>query len=205
MAILAAWGLAIVTFTVGTFVLDHSSPLNWSGPTLLLTLGRLAGLMAGQLLLLQLVLAARPRPLERRRGVDGLLRAHATNGVVLTVAVGLHITLLVVGGTLLTGTSPVGYAWQLVSASTPVLLAVAGLAGLVVLLISTAWRALRERHRELWHAVHLLGYPAAVLVVPHQVLTGSQFLAHPALSAVWLGSWGGASPKTIRNFAASGS
>jgi ferredoxin-NADP reductase/DMSO/TMAO reductase YedYZ heme-binding membrane subunit len=192
VTIVAAWGLAVVTLTVGTFALDHSSPLNWSGPTLLLTLGRFAGLMAGQLLLLQLVLAARPRTLERRRGVDGLLRAHATNGVVLTVVVGLHISLLVLGGTLLTGTAPLEYAWQLVGASTPVLLAVAGLAGLVLLLVTTAWRALRERHREVWHAVHLLGYPAAVLVVPHQVLTGTQFLAHPALSAVWLGTWGAA-------------
>src|SRR4051812_49948533 len=91
MTIVAAWGLAVCTFTLGTFAVDHSSPLNWSGPTLLLTLGRLAGLVAGQLLLLQLVLAARPRPLERRRGVDGLLRAHATNGLVLAGAVRLHI------------------------------------------------------------------------------------------------------------------
>jgi predicted ferric reductase len=190
VTIVAAWGLAVCAFTLGTFALDHSSPLTWSGPTVLLTLGRLAGLVAGQQLLLQLVLAARPRTLERRRGVDGLLRAHATNGVVLAVVVGLHISLLVLGGTLLTGTAPLEYAWQLVGASTPVLLAVAGLAGLVLLLVTTAWRALRERHREVWHAVHLLGYPAAVLVVPHQVLTGTQFLVHPALSAVWLGTWG---------------
>jgi predicted ferric reductase len=192
VTIVAAWGLTVVTLSVGTFVLDHSSPLNWSGPTLLLTLGRFAGLLAGQLLLLQLVLAARPRPLERRRGLDGLLRAHAANGVVLAVVVGLHITLLVLGGALLTGTTPPDYVVDLVAASTPVLLAVAGLAGLVVLLTTTAWRALRERHREVWHAVHLLGYPAAVVVVPHQVLTGSQFLAHPALTVVWLVSWGAA-------------
>src|SRR3954470_5590637 len=192
MTIVAAWGLAVCTFTLGTFAVDHSSPLNWSGPTLLLTLGRLAGLVAGQLLLLQLVLAARPRPLERRRGVDGLLRAHATNGVVLAVAVGLHIALLVLGGALLTGDPPVGYAWQLVTSSTPIVLAAAGLAGLCIVLTTTAVRALRPRRRELWHALHLLGYPAAVLVVPHQVLTGSQFLAHPALTAVWLGTWAAA-------------
>ncbi len=190
VTIVAAWGLAVVVLTTGTFVVDHASPLNWSWPALLLTLGRLAGLVAGQLLLLQLLLAARPRPLERRRGVDGLLRAHATNGVVLAVVVGLHVGLLIVGGALLTGAPPAGYAWQLVGTSTPVLLAVAGLAGLGLLLVSTAWRALRRRHRELWHAVHLLGYPAAVLVVPHQVLTGTLFLAHPALAWLWLATWG---------------
>jgi ferredoxin-NADP reductase len=192
MTIVAAWGLAVCTFTLGTFAVDHASPLNWSGPTLLLTLGRLAGLVAGQQLLLQLVLAARPRSLERRRGVDGLLRTHATNGVALAVVIGLHIGLLAVGGALLTGTMPAGYTWQLVTASTPVLLAATALAGLGVVWISTAWRGLRERHREVWHALHLLGYPAAVLVVPHQVLTGSQFLAHPALTAVWLGTWAAA-------------
>src|SRR3954462_5598638 len=192
MTIVAAWGLAVCTFTLGTFAVDHTSPLNWSGPTLLLTLGRLAGLVAGQQLLLQLVLAARPRSLERRRGIDGLLRTHATNGVALAVVIGLHIGLLAVGGALLTGTMPAGYAWQLVTGSTPVLLAAAALAGLGIVWISTAWRGLRERHREVWHALHLLGYPAAVLVVPHQVLTGSQFLAHPALPPVWLGTWAAA-------------
>jgi ferredoxin-NADP reductase len=112
--------------------------------------------------------------------------------VVLAVAVGLHIGLLVLGGTLLTEDTPAGYAWQLVTSSTPVLLAAAGLAGLCLVLATTAVRALRTRHRELWHAVHLLGYPAAVLVVPHQVLTGSQFLGHRALTAIWLGTWAGA-------------
>lgn len=192
MSIVAAWGLAVCTVTTTAFVVDHSSALNWSGPMLLLTLGRLAGLVAGQLLLLQLVLAARPRPLERRHGVDRLLRAHATNGVVLAVVVGLHICLLVAGGALLTGDMPADHAWRLVASSTPVLLAAVGLAAICVLVISSAVRALRVRHHELWHAVHLLGYPAAALVVPHQVLTGSQFLAHPALAAVWLGTWAAA-------------
>ena len=192
MTIVAAWGLAVCTFTLGTFAADHTSPLYWSGPSLLLTLGRLAGLAAGLLLLLQLVLAARPRPLERRRGIDGLLRTHATNGWVLLAVVALHIGLLVLGGAVLTRTTPVDYVWQLVAASLPVLLAAVALAGLAVVWISTWWRALRERHREVWHAVHLLGYLAAVLVVPHQVLTGTQFLAHPALTAVWLGTWAAA-------------
>jgi ferredoxin-NADP reductase len=70
-----------------------------------------------------------------------------------------------------------------------VLFAAAGLAVLGVVWASTAVRTLRARHRELWHALHLLGYPAVALVVPHQVLTGSDFLVHPLLTPVWLATW----------------
>src|SRR5918911_1709858 len=125
--ILPAWAVGLSALTVSTFVVDHAVPLVWSGAPLLLTLGRVAGLLAAGQLLLQLVLAARPPALGRRYGLDRVLRAHGAVGM------------------------------------------------------------LRPRHHELWHAVHLLGYLAVALIVPHQVLTGADVLAHPALTAAWLG------------------
>jgi ferredoxin-NADP reductase len=184
-----AWALALCALTVGAFAQDHAAPSAWSGPALLLTLGRLAGTVAGLLLMAQLVLAARPRTLERRFGIDGLLRAHAVNAVLLLAAVGLHITLLVAGGAAITSLDAAPYAVQLATQSAPLLSASAGLAALGVLWLSTAWRGLRRRRRDLWHALHLLGYAAIALIVPHQVLTGAEFAGRPPLAAAWLASW----------------
>src|SRR3954449_9477630 len=101
--VFAAWALGLSVLGLRAFAEDHSAPVAWSGPVLPLTLGRLAGTVAGLLLLAQLVLASRPRMLERRFGIDGLLRAHALGGVVLLVAVVLHVGLLVVAGEALAG------------------------------------------------------------------------------------------------------
>jgi ferredoxin-NADP reductase len=186
----AAWALVLSSLTFVAFAQDHSAPSAWSSLVLPLTLGRLAGTVAGLLLLAQLVLAARPRPLELRFGIDGLLRAHAVGGVLLLGAVGLHIGLLVVGGAALTGLALQSYGLQLATQAAPLLSASAGLAALAVLWGSTAWRSLRRRRRGVWHALHLLGYVAVALIVPHQVLTGAEFAARPWLVAVWLASWG---------------
>src|SRR5918911_3715219 len=124
--ILPAWAVGLSALTVSTFVVDHAVPLVWSGAPLLLTLGRVAGLLAAGQLLLQLVLAARPPALERRYGLDRVLRAHGANGLLLVGTVGLHVGLVVLGGALLTGAGP-AYAVQLVTGSTPMLLAPAGL------------------------------------------------------------------------------
>jgi ferredoxin-NADP reductase len=188
----AAWALALCSLTGGAFAQDHVAPAAWSSPALLLTLGRLAGTVAGLALMAQLVLAARPRPLERRFGIDGLLRVHAANGVLLLAAVGLHIALLVAGGAAITGLDAAPYAVQLGTQSAPLLSASAGLAALGVLWVSTAWRSLRRGRRDLWHALHLLGYAAIALIVPHQVLAGAEFAGRPLLAAAWLASWGAA-------------
>ena len=183
------WALALCSLTAGAFAQDHVTPAAWSGPVLPFTLGRLAGAVGGLLLMAQLVLAARPRSLERRFGMDGLLRAHAANGVLLLAVVGLHVVLLLAGGAAVTGLHVAPYAVQLATQSTPMLAASAGLAALGVLWVSTASRRLRRRRRGLWHALHLLGYAAIALIVPHQVLTGAEFVGRPLLAAAWLTSW----------------
>ena len=188
----AAWGVALCSLTVGAVAQDHAEAAVWSSPVLPLTVGRLAGATAGLVLMAQLVLAARPRALERRFGIDGLLRAHAVGGVLLLAVIVMHVGLLVLGGAGATGLASPSYALHLATQSAPLLAASAGLALLAVLWSSTAWRTLRRRRRGVWHVLHLSGYGAIALIVPHQVLTGAEFAGRPLLSAAWVASWAAA-------------
>ena len=65
------------------------------GSALALSLGRLAGLLAGSALIGQLLLAARLPVLERWVGLDGLLGWHRRNGTILVTLVVLHATLVI--------------------------------------------------------------------------------------------------------------
>jgi ferredoxin-NADP reductase/DMSO/TMAO reductase YedYZ heme-binding membrane subunit len=197
--VFAAWALGLSVLGLGAFAKDHAAPAAWSGPALPLTLGRLAGTIAGLLLLAQLVLASRPRMLERRFGIDGLVRAHAVGGIVLLSAVALHVGLLGLGGAALTGRPAWPYTVQLATQSLPLLAASAGLVALLVLWASTAWRRLRRRHRRVWHGLHLAGYVAVALIVPHQVLTRAEFAGRPLLVVWWLASWAAAVGSAVVN------
>jgi predicted ferric reductase len=79
------------------------------GSALALSLGRLAGLLAGSTLILQLLLAARLPVLERWVGPDGLLGWHRRNGAIPVALVGLHATLVIATSQQL---SDEGSPWQ---------------------------------------------------------------------------------------------
>ncbi len=65
------------------------------------------------------------------------------------------------------------------------LLAAAGTA-LLVMVVVTSMRAARRRLRyESWHLLHLYAYLGVGLALPHQLWTGADFLASPVATAYW--------------------
>jgi len=65
------------------------------------------------------------------------------------------------------------------------LLATAGSAALVMVVV-TSLRAARRRLRyESWHLLHLYAYLGVGLVLPHQLWSGSDFTANPLARAYW--------------------
>ena len=71
-------------------------------------------------------------------------------------------------------------------ATTPgMLLATAGTA-LLVMVVVTSMRAARRRLRyESWHLLHLYAYLGVGLALPHQLWTGADFIASPLSRAYW--------------------
>jgi DMSO/TMAO reductase YedYZ heme-binding membrane subunit len=142
----------------------------------LTSLGRLTGLIASDLLLMQVLLMARIPVLEGAFGQDRLAHLHRAVGFTSFNLMLGHILLITWGyaaGKL--GRIPATF-WGLITDYPGMLLALAGTACLVMLVV-TSIRAARARLRyESWHLLHLYAYLGVGLALPHQLWTGQELL-----------------------------
>ena len=92
----------------------------------LTSLGRLTGLLAADLLLVQVLLMARIPLVERSYGQDELARRHRLVGLWSVNLLVVHIVLITVGYAVTEHLDPVHEAWSLVSGYGGMILAVAG-------------------------------------------------------------------------------
>jgi predicted ferric reductase len=155
----------------------------------LTSIGRLSGLASSVLLLAQVLLMARVPILERAFGQDRLARVHRIVGFTsfnLMVAHILTITWGYAGGSV---TGSVRTFWGLIVDYPGMLLAVAGTACLVMVVV-TSVKAARARLRyESWHLMHLYAYLGVGLALPHQLWTGQEFTNSPAKTVFWWSAW----------------
>ncbi|MFL6021736.1 MAG: ferric reductase-like transmembrane domain-containing protein [Marmoricola sp.] len=155
--------------------------------------GRISGLVASVLLLAQVVLMARVPLLERAYGQDALARTHRLLGFTSFNLMLLHVVTITLGyaaGRL--GATPSTF-WDLTVHYPGMLLAVAGSACLVMVVV-TSLRAARRRLRyESWHLMHLYAYLGVGLAIPHQLWTGQELTGSPAKAVFWWGAWGATS------------
>jgi predicted ferric reductase len=149
--------------------------------------GRLTGLLASVLLLVQVLLMARVPVLEHAFGQDRLARLHRLVGFTSFAAMLAHIGLITWGyaaGSLLATPAT---AWELTVDHPGMLLAVAG-TGCLVMVVVTSVRAARRRLRyESWHLLHLYAYLGVGLALPHQLWTGQDFVGSTARTVFWWG------------------
>ena len=151
--------------------------------------GRLTGLVASNLLLVQVLLIARVPLLERAFGQDRLLKHHRTIGFTSFNLMVAHIVLITWGYAAGDLARTPGTLWQLTRDYPGMLLAVGGTAFLVLTVV-TSIRASRRRLRyESWHLLHLYAYLGVGLALPHQLWTGREFLASTAATVYWWGFW----------------
>ena len=67
------------------------------------------------------------------------------------------------------------------------LLAVAGTAALVMVVVTSIRKARARLRYESWHLIHLYGYLGAGLALPHQLWTGADFLSSPGRHGLLVG------------------
>lgn len=153
------------------------------------SLGRLAGLVAADLLLVQVLLMARIPVLERAYGQDRVAQLHRIVGLTSFNLMLAHIVLNTwgyAGGSL--PSIPATF-WSLTTTYPGMLLAVGGAACLVMVAV-TSFKLARGRLRyENWHLLHLYAYLGVGLALPHQLWTGQQFLQSPLATAFWWTFW----------------
>lgn len=152
--------------------------------------GRLTGLVASALLLLQVLLLARLPLVERSYGQDELVRRHRTVGFASFVLMVVHIAVVTVGYAMQDARNPLAEGWHLVWTYPGMLLAAAGSACLAMVVV-TSVRAARARLRyESWHLLHLYAYLGVGLALPHQLWAGGDLVANPVASVFWWAAWG---------------
>jgi predicted ferric reductase len=155
----------------------------------LTSLGRLTGLLASVLLLVQVLLMARVPLLERAFGQDRLAVIHRLVGFTSFTGMLAHIGLITWGYAAGDLTATPSELWNLTVTYPGMLLAAAGTACLVMVVV-TSIRAARTRLRyESWHLLHLYAYLGVGLALPHQLWTGQEFLASTARTVFWWALW----------------
>jgi predicted ferric reductase len=151
-------------------------------------IGRLTGLYASNLLLIQVLLMARIPAVERAFGQDRLARWHRWTGFGSFWLMVVHIVTITGGYTSAGSEAGVRYLqtlWDLIRTYPGMLLAAAGTLALLMV-VATSIRAARRRLRyESWHLLHLYAYLGVGLALPHQIWTGADFTGTAWARAYW--------------------
>lgn len=155
-------------------------------------LGQLTGLVAADLLLIQVLLMARIPAVEQLYGQDELARRHRLVGFWSFWLMGAHIVLITIGYALAVHLNPFVQLWELVVAYPGMLLAAAGTLALVMVVVTSIRSARRKLRYESWHLLHLYGYLGVGLALPHQLWTGTDFLNNPVATVYWWTLWAAA-------------
>ncbi len=160
------------------------------GSDALTSLGRIAGLVASNLLLYQVLLMSRLPLFEKAFGHDALTRAHRLTGFWSFWLMFLHILLVVVGYAGTAGEGPVAQLVDMIVNYPGMLLATAGTFALILVVVTSLRRVRRRTRYESWHLLHLYAYLGVGLALPHQLWTGADFLSSPLATAYWWTLWG---------------
>ena len=186
----AAGGWLVVLAVVALWVAGGGVQALGSLADGLTSLGRLTGLVASSMLLLQVLLMARVPWVEQAWGQDTLARVHRLVGFSSFTLLLLHVVLVTLGYAAATDAGILGTTWDLAVDEPGMLLAWAGTAALVLVVVTSVRRARRRLRYESWHLLHLYGYLGAGLVLPHQLWTGADFLDSPVATVFWWSLWG---------------
>ncbi len=151
------------------------------------SLGRLAGLLASVLILIQVALMARIPFVEQAWGQDELVRVHRLVGFTSFNLMLAHLVLIMVGYSLGTGAGVVATFLGEVRGSPGMLLAVAGSVAFVMVVITSLKHARARLRYESWHLLHLYAYLGAGLALPHQLATGQDFQSSTVATVFWWG------------------
>jgi len=159
--------------------------------------GRLTGLLAADLLLIQVLLMARIPWVEQVWGQDELTRRHRLVGFTSFWLMCVHVVLITLGYAQTSHTDLVAQGWDLLANYPAMLLAAAGTLALTAVVV-TSVRAARARLRYAsWHLIHLYAYLGVGLALPHQLWTGQDFLSSTAATAYWWGLWAAAAATIV--------
>jgi ferredoxin-NADP reductase/DMSO/TMAO reductase YedYZ heme-binding membrane subunit len=151
----------------------------------LMDAGRLAGLLAGYIALLQVLLRTRLPLIERTLGTNTIGAIHHTLGYCLLGMIVTHVVLITDGYAAAAGVSLWGEIPTLIMRYPYVLWATIGLGLLTVVAMTSASPIRRRMPYEAWSAVHMAVYVALALAFFHQITDGEHLRHAPLIRYSW--------------------
>ncbi|WP_448005757.1 ferredoxin reductase family protein [Agromyces bauzanensis] len=172
--LLQAAAAASVAVAIALFLADGGAAGFGGAGAALTSLGIIAGLVATDLVLVMLLLAARVPLIERAVGHDAAMAFHGRLGKPVLYLLIAHGALLLAGYAIADGIDPVAEAvaiWSLPDLP----LAVLGFALFLAVVVSSLVAVRRRLRYEAWHVIHLVVYVAVLASLPHQFSVGGLF------------------------------
>jgi predicted ferric reductase len=148
--------------------------------------GRLTGLVAVYLSLVQVLLLARLPPLERLVGFDRLTVWHRVNGKLTILFVIAHVVAITIG---YAGLDRVGVGPEisrLLSDYPGMIAATVGTAIMLAVVASSIAIARRRLPYEAWYVLHISVYAGIALAYVHQIPTGNDLTANAVQRDFWI-------------------
>ena len=184
----ACWSTALVV--LGLWVVGRGlQGLTAGSGDALTSLGRLSGLVAADLLLIQVFLMARVPLIERSYGQDELVRRHRLVGFWSFNLLLVHIALITAGYALNGHVGLLHEAWTLISTYGGMVLALASTVAITLVAVTSVRLARKALRYESWHLLHLYAYLGIALSIPHELWTGADFVSSPLARAYWWASY----------------
>ena len=143
--------------------------------TALGSLASLAGLLASDLMLLQIVMLARVPQVERAWGHDLLARRHKLLAYWSFWLMMAHILLFTAQRLARVGGWDNATIYELYIHEPWLLAATVGTIMIIGVVVSSIRAARRRLRYESWHLLHLYSYLGIALVLPHQIVDGADF------------------------------
>ena len=172
---LGALAILSVVAVVALWVMNQGGPLSLTSDRATGSLGLLAGLLASDLMILQVVLLARIPWVERSWGHDLLTRRHRLIGFASFWLMTAHVTLFAVERSTREPMAIPDALLRLFVTDSWMLFATVGTA-LLIMVVVTSVRAARRRLRyESWHLLHLYSYAGIAATFPHTFTDGADF------------------------------
>ncbi|WP_308301625.1 ferredoxin reductase family protein [Frankia umida] len=147
--------------------------------------GRVSGLLAAYLVLVEVLLLARVPALERAVGFDRLAAWHRGLGTNVVLLIGVHVLLVVWGYGLTDHRQPFGELVTVVTSYPDMWKATIGALLFVAVGISSGRIARSKLSYEVWYALHLTVYVAVALTFFHQTSNGADLVASRTARDAW--------------------
>jgi predicted ferric reductase len=175
-----------VALAVALYLASPGAHILTSVSAVVTALGIIAGLIATDLVLVMIALAARIPLIDRVFGTDRAIAVHRSLGKPVLYLILIHAALITIGYGLADRTNPVGETISLFTTLHDMPLAYLSL-GLFVAVVVTSLVAVRRRlPYEAWHVIHLLSYAAVAVALPHQLSVGSVLASGTWQRVYWI-------------------